>query len=345
MGFYIFFIISLLLLLGRYRLGNIRKPSSFTVIGILILILVLAVRFDIGADYSQYFTYYAKAYQGNTELKYEPLNNLLFYLTVPFEKSTVPIAIYAALTVTIIYRAVKKNADNLFIGMFTYITLFYPYAFSTVRQGLAVVIVLFSYKYLRDKQWSKYYSLIVVAGLFHYSAFIGVLFPILYKCKPKYLVFALLFASVLFVFGTSMLERIPIVGKYAIYLSIASNFGGGNFQKLFMWCVLLFLWVVRTSKNEESARILTLCTFGAVCPVIFGAHIGGRLAQYFYIFLCIAAPDILHVRSRSVCVAYLSVIILWFFSYIYIAQDSENVKTFIPYRTIVEVDTEYPVFK
>ncbi len=229
--------------------------------------------------------------------------------------------------------------------MFTYITLFYPYAFSTVRQGLAVVIVLFSYKYLRDKQWSKYYSLIVVAGLFHYSAFIGVLFPILYKCKPKYLVFALLFASVLFVFGTSMLERIPIVGKYAIYLSIASNFGGGNFQKLFMWCVLLFLWVVRTSKNEESARILTLCTFGAVCPVIFGAHIGGRLAQYFYIFLCIAAPDILHVRSRSVCVAYLSVIILWFFSYIYIAQDSENVKTFIPYRTIFEVDTEYPVFK
>lgn len=345
MIFYIVLIILLIFLFGKYSIGKKHKPALFSFIGIIILILVLACRFDIGADYSQYYTNYLKSYQRDVPLNYEPLNNLLFYLSTPFQSPQLLIALYAILTVSIIGFAIYKNTDDFFIGIITYVALFYLSSFSTIRQSLALAIILYSYQYLKKDNWIKYYLCVLTASLFHYSAAVSIIFPLLYKCKIKYLMWILGGTAIFFVFGTKMLERIPYLNKYAIYLTITSNFGGGNIQKLFMWGVLIFLWFAKSPKNISQTPLMVLCTFGCVFPAIFGAHLGGRLAQYMYIFLCISAANILHKKSFLIKSLYIITLICWFLGYVYIGSDGDNIKAFIPYQTIFEVDTTTPIFK
>ncbi len=344
MSFYVIFIIVIIFLLGDYRIGNLKKPQFFTLLGILTVTSVLAFRFDIGADYSQYYTNFFKAYQRDQTLNYEPLNNLLFLITTPFGEPWIPIALYGIFTVGIACYSIKKESDNFFIGTFTFLSIFYLFAFSTMRQGLASVIVLSAYSFLRDNKLRSYYLRILIAGLFHYSAFISVFFPYIYKLKPKYLIFALIFSTIIFIGGGSFLSKIPFIGKYAIYLNVASNFGGGNFQRLFLWGILIILWILRSKTNSNTTHLLVLCSFGAIFPAIFGTHIGGRIAQYMYIFLCIAAPNILNNKTMLIKSAYIALLLTWFFAYVYIADDNGS-KTFLPYQTIFEVDANTMRFK
>ena len=344
MSFYIFLIIILLFLLAHYKVGGINKPKSLEYFAFFILALVLAIRFDIGADYSQYYQVFETTLARNEILKYEPLNGLLFFLLSPLNSPELIIATYAGITISILFFAIRENTTNLFLGVFTYVGLFYLSAFSTMRQGLAIVIILYSYKYLKSQRYRLFYFYVIIAGLFHYSAFIGIFFPLLYKIKPIHMFFAMLICALLFELGTNVLEKIPYVNKYASYLQMTNNFGGGNFQKIFMWCIIAFLWFFKSKTYNSNTKALVLASFGCIFPMILGSHLGGRLAQYFYIFLCIAAPNILSHNKLIVKEIYISILAIWFLGYVQIATDG-NSKAFIPYQTIFEINSSNFNFK
>lgn len=344
MIFYIFFIITLIFLLAHYKVGGVNKPKSLEYFAFLILILVLAIRFDIGADYSQYYQVFARTLARDGILKYEPLNGLLFFLLSPLNSPELIIAVYAVITISILFVAVRANSTNLFLGVFTYVGLFYLSAFSTMRQGLAVVIILYSYTYLKRQRYRMFYFYVLIAGLFHYSAFIAIFFPLLYKIKPIHMFFAMIICTLLFELGTYVLEKIPYINKYALYLQLTNNFGGGNFQKIFMWCVIAFLWIFKSKTYNSDTKALVLASFGCVFPMILGSHLGGRLAQYFYIFLCVAAPNILSYNKMIVKGIYIIMLSVWFLCYVYIATDGDS-KAFIPYQTIFEINSNNISFK
>ena len=81
MAFYIAFIFSLIFLFGNYTVGGRRKPYLFTALGILIVIAVIALRFDIGVDYSTYYENFESAIkQGSLKSSWEPFNRLFFFI-------------------------------------------------------------------------------------------------------------------------------------------------------------------------------------------------------------------------------------------------------------------------
>ena len=345
MLFYISLVSIIVLFFGNYSVGGNKKPEILFWFGIIILILVLALRFDIGADYSQYYTNIMTAYKRQQNLNYEPLNKLLYTFSVPLESPAILIALYAILTLIIVGFAIKQNCSNTFFGILTYISLFYLSNFSTIRQGVSLAFVLYSYKYLRTYNYVRYYEIIMVAILFHYSAVVCLFFPFLYRCKNRYAFFIISFTVIAYFVCMKYIENVPILSKYAMYMAVTSSFGGGNVQKVFFWSLIFCSWIISYITGKKRNKTLMLCSFGCIFPILLGSHIGGRLAQFFYIYLCIAVPDILKNAGMVTKSLFCIVLVSWFLGYIFIATDGENISAFLPYRTIFEVDLSNPVFK
>lgn len=344
MTIYFFIVFVEVLAYGNYRIGGRKRSSLLPYIGFLVLFLVIGLRFDIGADYSQYYTNFQKALQRGDELEYEPLNNILFKLLRFTESPQFIIASYALVTLLLAFHTIREYSNNLYIGILTYTALFYLGIFSTMRQGLAASIVLSSYPFLRNNQYWKYFLICIVASLFHYSAFISILFPIFFNCNIKYLLLLFGVTLLIFLIGLESIMYLPFLNKYSIYLDLHQGFGGGNIQKIFIWIIIIGLWILG-KKEQEDKRLLTLCTFGCIFPFVLGGHLGGRLAQYMYIFLCISIPNILQCSQAFIKLVYILLLNIWFLLYAFVGTDGEGVKAYVPYQTILEVNTEMPIFK
>lgn len=341
---YVCILILEFLLLGKFTFGGRNKPHWVPVLCIFSLMIVLALRFDVGADYSQYYSNFQKAIQRGTGISYEPLNNLLFFILKIFKSPHFIIVIYGILTLFILFRTLKNNVSDLYLGVLSYTSLFYLNSFSTIRQGLATVIVLSAYPYLKDRKYLQYFILCVIAILFHYSAVVCIFFPLLFNCRIKYMLWVIGFSSVLFIVGLEALMQVPFFSKYASYIVLLDNFGGGSVAKYLYWVIILGLWICKGYKHRENRRLLVLCTFGCVFPILLGGHLGGRLAQYMYIFLCIAIPNVLSKGHQYAKIAYIILLNIWFLAYVSVATDFDE-KAFLPYQTIFEVDLEDPKFK
>lgn len=345
MLFYTIFIISILILFGNNSSGNRKQTNYSFVIGVICMVCVLAFRFDIGVDYNTYYEDFERAIRKNEAIHFEPLNHILFWIGTLFESPFITIALYGILTPVIALFAIRRGTENYFIGALTYVCIFYLYSFSIMRQAIAMSILLYGYRYLSRNELCKYILIVVIAGLFHYSAFVALFFPFIYRyCSPKLLIIILISLSIIVNWGLSIISQIPLIGKYAVYFDLIHEMEGGFFQRLFMWYLLGLLWIVKIVKKKQPNHLLILCTCGILFPLLLGTHIGGRIAQYFYIYLCFCAPQILKTRAMSFKFLYICSILCWYFSYIYIAEDDTS-KAFIPYQTIFEASSIPTNFK
>lgn len=345
MLFYTIFIILLFIFFRNNTIGKKQKRNYSFLIGTILVVCVLAFRFDVGVDYSTYYEDFERAIRKHEAIHFEPLNQILFSIGAVFESPSITIALYGILTPVIALFAIKHLSENYFIGVLTYICIFYLYSFSIMRQAIAMSILLYGYKYLSHNELCKYILIVIISGLFHYSAFIALFFPFIYRyCSSRILFIILISLSIIVHWGLGLISQIPLIGKYAIYFDVINEMEGGFFQRLFMWCLLGILWIVKILKKGQTNHLLILCTCGIIFPILLGPHIGGRIAQYFYVYLCFCAPQILKTKALPFKTLYICSILCWYFSYIYIAEDNDS-RTFIPYHTIFEENSIPANFK
>ena len=104
-----------------------------------------------------------------------------------------------------------------------------------MRQFLATSIILYSYMYLADKKYMRFYALVLLAFLFHSTAIICIMLPFVRLFKPtkKFVRLYLLGIILLVVFGVKILEiGVHIIApRYEGYLNSAM-YGIQNTAKL-----------------------------------------------------------------------------------------------------------------
>lgn len=91
------------------------------------------------------------------------------------------LCITSIITMIGIYFFIKENSKNYFLSVLLFITFnFYGFCFGILRQSLAISILLCGYKYIFEKKIWKFLLFVLLATLFHKTAFI---FIILYFIK------------------------------------------------------------------------------------------------------------------------------------------------------------------
>lgn len=213
----------------------------------------------------------------------------------------------------IVLLALWENRDivNITIGWATYLFMFYNINLNMLRQGMAVVILLLGFKYIRKRQLINFLLIVFIAYLFHNTAVIGVvLYPIYQmifrrtkenKSQIPVFILAIMFT---FLFGPATEELLSIGILSTRYLSyINANDAKPGFSYLF-YLVLLVIAII-TKASIKDTKYVFFETILFMC-VLFSAFVNisfiSRITTYFSIYLCFGLSYILGKNNKAIIV-------------------------------------------
>lgn len=191
----IYLIILILLLFLSYRYDYCRKEDGRTlwiIVVWVILILIAGLRYRIGTDSVRYEAYFSREYVPLYDLtlrdfqhtRYAPLyiilNSTLRMFTDDF---TVFQFVHAIIVSSAIVLFFARNTQNVFFALMVFsFFLYFTFLTEVLRESLAVSVFLLAWPFFRENQWLRWYSMSVVAILFHTSAVIMLVLPVI--CIP-----------------------------------------------------------------------------------------------------------------------------------------------------------------
>lgn len=215
----------LLVVLSLIESGN--KISKLTFLFIIVLFTFFTgVRYGVGNDYAEYYIHHSLIKGGQSNY-FEPLFSLMNYLTPNPE---VMFFLAALISYVLLYKSFKYFFPDNGILIFTLYYGIYLVIFDIhiIRQGIAIAIVLYSWKFVMEKKPAKFFLMVVLAMGFHTSAIVT--FPIYFlrnkifslKLKILLLILSVIFLINFVVFKEqifSLLAFIPLFERYAtVYL-------------------------------------------------------------------------------------------------------------------------------
>lgn len=315
----------------------------FMTLAFIIMWLVAACRYGVGADFETYveiYNYYKTLSLQNftwlvsLEPGYAILNIISKYI---YDDPQTVFALSSLLSLAFIYAGIKHNRSkiNISLAIFFFMILFYFEFFTIVRMGIALSIVFYSYKYITERKLLKFCLFVLLAFSFHYSALI-ILPAYFYSGKTKiYLkIIYIILAFVLF-FGIDYLLNYLVGTKFEIYLGGNSQgFGLGNTIMRLPLLTLILLYrknLLRVNKDNQ-IYIDMLVIELIVAQFAYKIIIFERLTKYFALSKIFLLPSFTKALKKEEVYIILPLIIFWEITKFYLFSFSAD-KGILPYTT------------
>ncbi len=274
--------------------------------------------------------------------------------------------VQAAFLNAVIFIFLKKNTEAIFTSIFFYsIFLYLDLNFNILRQSFAIGFFLLSYIYFTESKWLKYYIFIFLALMFHSSAIILILFPLLRLIKINFISISFIF--ILIISFLLIIRDLPITGFFLTYLPLIlkSDFGGsGDFYLTddiygqnsaniisFLIMVTLYFWVLyinfKNKINNTDNDLLMLLLFILFFVLNSTIPIFTRFNFYFTPFFIFLLSNFLTFYTNNKLVNFKIITLLLFiilFSYSHVTglfRINENYND----RQIVQYYPYYSVFE
>lgn len=223
-----------------------------------------------------------------------------------------------------------------------------------VRQSIAISILLFSVKYLKERSFAKFLILVILASSFHSSSYLFILAWWVYPLKLSFkrisliLFFAVLFSFFLFEL-MNMLEQLTrgvINTNLSIYMNDSYNdmqetemnsriiIIRGIISKIF---ILILLFLFRKYFNSEQNGLLNLFLLGVLVYLLFTplSIVFARFSYPFENFQIILFPVVLlFLKNRNNKLIYFIVLSVYIWARMYSLLVGVYSKAYIPFETI-----------
>lgn len=189
---------------------------------IFYMTLFYGFRYDVGIDYLSYEQHYYdnNGFYGQLEFLYDLSMKIFRLLNMPFFVFMIFIGFLIFLY---LYKiSIYIDVDYSLVVSFFIMTGMLFVSFNLIRQTLAGVIVLFSFKYINTSNFKKYILTMGIAILIHYSAIIFIPFYFIEKTNVINRNWFSLLAIGIFLYYTNILNSIIayiIPGKYAYLIN------------------------------------------------------------------------------------------------------------------------------
>ena len=224
-----------------------KNDPFFLILSIGVLFLLTCLRgMRVGNDtqsYAHMFNYVAGLVSKSTmsidrinwlngiEKGYQFIEKLVFSIAGNYQTF---ISIVAIISYTILVKFLKVYSPNLSISVILFYLMFWGDYINLLRQVLALSIVLLAIQMLNKRHVVRFIALILIASLFHKTAFIALGYLLLLYVEPtKSRKLAVLCGAVVLGFGgkiTGLLSFLKIETSYStisagtsIYMDIAKN--------------------------------------------------------------------------------------------------------------------------
>lgn len=334
---------------------------------ILFLAVFLCLRFGSGTDFFNYYRIYRvmpNDYKNFWVLSYLAGVEPFYYLVNIFARRTgwgfqFVIIFTSIVSCFFIYKLIKKYSDSKVFSLFILFCNYYFYMSSALRQCEALVIGGYAVtKYANDNKLSHFLFFVFVAMMFHTSAFILLIVPIMFHIRIDFtnpvcylFLFVISIAASFIVFPLMIAIASTVLPKYAAYKTSLNDMAFLSIGVRFIFSALL-LYIYRYRKNEISSslkKLVRLYLFGSLLfYLLSSSDQASRLTDYFTVLEIIIFPNILVLipnKKRRLSTTFYLACFLFLFLFIKdlktaAAQGQYRSKNFAgyPYITIFNKD-------
>ncbi len=232
--------------------------------------------------------------------------------------------------VTFIY----KNLTSPWIGLFLFVALgLFTNSFNIIRQSMALVIVLHSLKYIHTQEYFKYFLSIFLAALFHVTAAICFVIPIINHLKVNLGNFTILLLCSIII--------IPLIANsilsYAMQIIFSEYSLGdkssGGFNMLIVLIVLTLISILFSFKSNANKLYCNMMALACCLQIVsLQFSLFARVVTYFSSILIILVPSIVErlnsTETRIITTIMTLVIGLTYFILVVLNNDLSGV---VPY--------------
>lgn len=272
------------------------------------LFLLSALRFDVGPDYETYVQIYYNAVNGVLGVSFDKALFILLSKMMSFlERGYIYVlAIYSFLTLVFVYKTlIERKALVWGLIIFCFIG-FYLDSFDRLRQLLAVVIFLYSIKYIENRNPYKFVLWMLFASFAHLSAIL--LIPVYlfnrFTIKPLVAFTVLLMLFTFHIIGITSIIQTYIYTNIPYYSDIygESQFvqsqGGFGSGLGFLFNIIVIFYTLLFLKNNKV--IWNILFVAGVLMLLAPGNLNiMRFSQYFYISALIAFPYTFKMYKHS----------------------------------------------
>lgn len=295
----------------------VKRKTFYLILSFFLIFLIMGLRdISVGIDTETYTKLYLEIAQesGFPSLRYE-VGYVLFNKIIGFFFPSSPQIFFLIIALFISWgyaNFISKFSRIEWISVLLFFLLeYFDLSINLTRQGIAIIIILFAFKFLVYRKLRFFLLSVLVAGFFHYTAFLFL---------PAYLMNYLDFSkkNVLLFFAGSLF--LLIFSKYIIQWAFANIsiyagytntvYADGNVRlasilnaAVIFSIIALALLNISSVKNyfendiiPNSGKImfwLTMCGF-FIWIASFQFNQLGRLARYFTVFSIIFIPNLLY---------------------------------------------------
>ena len=299
MNIYIVVIVSLALLSLLYLLVGKKEKRGCYIIGCLIVLPLIVFRdISVGSDtvkYCNIFSYYSMLpWKECFSFRWEPglLLIMKFISTFVSSDSRAYIIIIGLISLIPLFVLINKDSPLPIISLIIFMTFLFTDAEYLNRQWLAVVVLMFSYKYIRERKFVKFVICVLLAMCFHTSAIIFIV---------VYFIFRLPFSKTNIFISAILCVFLAFVGPYLLPImrifargEVTSFNNGGYALLVLLWLCLISTYVFtgkrRVDDDKYQLYIRMLWIAAVTQPLVFSYHLFSRVIVYFYIAILFVIP-------------------------------------------------------
>lgn len=348
-----YFIVYILLILTKFL-----KNKNFWCF--FILFIFSAIRFDVGADFHIYYSLAERKELINLSLlkenilfpvniervfyeyyRFEILNKIIYKIVWFLDFPQLVVIIYSFFNLFFIKKGleVKKLNSNIPWLIFYTFPIYYFFYLSILRQGIAVGICFFAFKYLKRDNFIKFFLVVLIATLFHKASCV---FLLSYFVKDlnlnNKLGFLVFFSS--FFSGKIIKKVISLSGMYTHYLNDSNFIKSGSkfiYIVIFIYFFILLLSCMDINFYKKNKKIINICFLGSFLYISLSSLglTGVRISIYFLIYYIYICTSLLK-KFKSVLLVRIIILFLCFFLLVIslkidISKEKERVQ-FVPYK-------------
>lgn len=269
-------------------------------VALLVVILPVGLRYGLGRDYFSYENIFnhiaATGDGGNLEVGFVLVNKLVSYLGFDYWAFTL---LFTFLIYFVAMLAYPKG--NKALVHFLFLLLLYFQSFNQIRSVLVLSIMLLAiYSYIERKSIIQYLTFVLVAALFHKSALLFLVFPVVDKLVTLrvfrslgLVIIFVLFSTYFFggrlvelIFNSDLVGYLTRVDYSESKYSNESSFGTG-LGYLGMLFILLYpaIFIKRVLKETPTNKFLLFVIISCLIALLLKKYsiIFGRLELVFYL--------------------------------------------------------------
>lgn len=307
---------------------------------------LLALRHDtVGIDLKTYdyiFHYIDKSswqvgLTRSYEWVYSLLNKIIALFTDDFRWVIVVVAVISVLFVAIAYT--KYSTDTMFTIALFIVTPNFILQFSGLRQAIAISLGFVAFEFVRKRKIGAFCLIVILAMLFHTSAFmLFFLYPLYYvKITRKWLLWVVPSMIVVFVFNKQIFGFLSLISSFTKYdFSIKSTGAYTMIIVYTLFAVFSYLVPEESELDADTFAMRNYLLMAVVLQMFAPLHSLAMRMNYYYIaFIPLLMPRIVYHRSKrwsQIAILGQYVMAVFFIIYFFITVPQENVLNTFPYH-------------